>query len=67
MSRTQWFLALLLVVGGILLQIPNHDTAVMDHRDHAGGPPSGHESIGGNEAEEPGPYHTVVLEVTGMT
>ena len=60
MGWKQWAAVCVVIGGGILLQIPNHDDAAMDH-----------ESMGQAEmpsmADPQGPYATVVLDVTGMT
>ena len=69
MSRKHWT-AILVVIGvGIVLQIPRHDGDVMeDHTRMPGGVASPTASSAVPvAAEPPGPYRTMVLEVTGMT
>ena len=60
MGWKQWLAVGVVIGGGILLQIPGHDDAQMDHGsdDHAAMP---------SMAEPGGPYATVALDVTGMT
>lgn len=61
MGWKQWTGVALLIGGGILLQIPGHDRAPMDHATMGhGDPPVG-------MAQAQGPYTTVALDVTGMT
>lgn len=67
MSRVQWFFVFLLVIGGILFQIPSHDRGVMDHGEGIPGAVSAHDSTRAGEVAESGAYRTVLLEVTGMT
>ncbi|MFQ5537225.1 MAG: hypothetical protein ACE5GJ_07200 [Gemmatimonadota bacterium] len=70
MPRWQWVLAIVLIGGGIFLQI-----LVAPSMDMEGGsevmsemsPPSGMNTAAGAEAEPRGPYRTVALDVTGMT
>ena len=61
MGWKQWSAVAVLIGGGILLQIPGHDTAEMDHA------AMGHETLPADMAEAQGPYTTVALDVTGMT
>ncbi len=61
MGWKQWSAVAAVIGGGILLQIPGHDDAEMDHSamDHSKMPAS--------MADVEGPYTTVALDVTGMT
>lgn len=61
MGWRQWSLVAVVIGGGILLQIPGHDSMEMPGRGDGayGAPPA--------MAEMPAPYTTVALQVTGMT
>ena len=61
MGWKQWTAVAVLIGGGILLQIPGHDDAGMDHA------AMGHSEMPAGMAEVQGPYSTVALDVTGMT
>lgn len=61
MGWKQWFAVALVIGGGILLQIPGHQDAEMDHAAME------HGEVPAHTAEAQGPYRTVALEVTGMT
>jgi len=61
MGWKQWSAVIVLIGGGILLQIPGHDDAEMDHM------AMGHGDMHADMAEAKGPYTTVALDVTGMT
>lgn len=61
MGWKQWSAVAVVIGGGILLQIPGHDAANMDHA------AMGHGDMPEEMAEAQGPYRTVALEVTGMT
>ncbi len=52
MGWKQWSVVAVLIGGGILLQIPNHDDSEMDHTDME---------------QAQGSYKTVAIDVTGMT
>ena len=68
MSRMQWILVLVLIVGGILLQIPEGGGDMAMPGDvTAGAAASGASGSGAVEREPDGPYRTLVLDVTGMT
>lgn len=60
MGWKQWLAVGLVIGGGILLQIPPHDPAGMDHEMSRGDMPT-------EMVEVEGPYRTVALEVMGMT
>ena len=60
MGGKQWSAVALVIGGGILLQIPGHSAAEMDH----GGMDQSELPV---MAERQGPYTTVTLDVTGMT
>jgi len=71
MDWKQWSLVVVLIGGGILLQIPGHDDAEMDHgtvqpgaMDHDA---SGPAAMPAGMADPRPPYATVALDVTGMT
>ena len=61
MGWKQWSAVAVLIGGGILLQIPGHDDAEMDHA------AMGESEMPADVAEAQGAYRTVVLDVTGMT
>lgn len=61
MGWKQWSAVAVLIGGGILLQIPGHDEAEMDHA------AMGRGEMPADMAEAQGPYTTVALDVTGMT
>lgn len=63
MTRREWAAVVLVIGGGILLQIPGHDDGAMDHAgmDHAGMDHA--EMEHGADAR----LETVVFDVTGMT
>lgn len=61
MGWKQWTAVAVLIGGGILLQIPGHDDAEMDHA------AMGHGEMPADMADAQGPYTTVALDVTGMT
>jgi hypothetical protein len=61
MGWKQWSAVAVVIGGGILLQIPNHVDAEMDHAT------IGQSDIPVDMAEAQGPYTTVALDVTGMT
>ena len=61
MGWKQWSAVAVLIGGGILLQIPGHDEAEMDHAAMSQG------EMPADMAEAQGPHTTVVLDVTGMT
>ena len=61
MGWKQWTGVAVLIGVGILLQIPGHDEAEMDHA------AMGHSEMPADMAEPQGPYATVALDVTGMT
>ena len=61
MGWKQWSAVAVVIGGGILLQIPGHDAADMDHT------AMGHGDMSAEMAEAQGPYRTVALDVTGMT
>lgn len=61
MGWRQWSLVAVVIGGGILLQIPGHDSMEMPARgDEAHRAPPA-------MVEMPAPYTTVALQVTGMT
>ena len=60
MGWKQWLVVGMVIAGGILLQSPGHDPAVMDHDLHSGDMPAEMGALNG-------PYRTVALQVTGMT
>jgi len=60
MGWKQWLAVGVVIGGGILLQIPGHDAAPMDHR-------SDEHTLMPSMAEPQGPFETVALNVTGMT
>ena len=64
MSWKHWTAVLVVIGGGILIQIPRHDMPVPDHR-HGGAAIASTEPNSSGSAI--GPYRTVGLEVTGMT
>jgi len=61
MGWKQWSAVAVVIGGGILLQIPAHDDAEMDH----GG--MGHAEISAATSAVQGTFRTVALAVTGMT
>jgi hypothetical protein len=62
MGWKQWAAVVVLIGGGVLLQIPGHDDeASSKHAD------SKHAAMSAGQAEPQGPYATIALEVTGMT
>lgn len=61
MGWKQWSVVAVLIGGGILLQIPGHDEAEMDHAAMVPG------EIPADMVEAEGHYMTVALDVTGMT
>ena len=61
MGWKQWSAVALVIGGGILLQIPGHDTMDMDR----GAIERGEMPQGMSVAQ--GDFHTVALDVTGMT
>ena len=61
MGWKQWSAVAVLIGGGILLQIPGHDDAEMDHAAMGVG------EMPADMAEAQGAYKTVALDVTGMT
>lgn len=81
MDWKQWSLVAVLIGGGILLQIPGHDDADMDHGAthpakvdhgtmHTGTmthEAAGHATMPAGMADPRPPYATVALDVTGMT
>ncbi len=60
MGWKQWSAVAVVIGGGILLQIPGHDQMEMD-----GAPQRG--NIPADMAAVEGTFHTVALDVTGMT
>ena len=61
MTSKEWAAVAVVVGGGILLQIPNHDEMNRE-------PTSvGRSEIPADMAEVVGPYEQVALDVTGMT
>jgi len=60
MGWKQWTAVAVVIGGGVLLQIPGHDDALMDHGAMGA-------EMAGAMAEDVGPYRTVALDVTGMT
>ena len=61
MGWKQWSAVAVVIGGGILLQIPGHDAAEMDHTE------MGHSEMPADLAEAEGTFLTVALDVTGMT
>ena len=61
MSWKEWTAVGVVIGAGILLQIPGHDDAPMDHDT------MGHGEMPAQMAEVEGPYRTVALDVTGLT
>ncbi len=61
MGWKQWTAVAVLIGGGLLLQIPGHDDADMNHA------AMGHGEMPADMAEAQGSYTTVALDVTGMT
>ena len=61
MGWKEWTAVAVVIGGGILLQIPGHDEASMDHA------AAGHAEMPAEMAEVQGPYRSITLEVTGMT
>ena len=63
MSWKEWTAVSVVIGAGILLQIPGHDDAQMDHE------AMGHGDMPAQmaTATATGVYRTVVLDVTGMT
>jgi len=61
MGWKQWSAVAVVIGGGILLQIPAHDDAEMDHG------AMGHGEMPADMAAAQGSLHTVALHVTGMT
>ena len=61
MGWKQWLAAVVVIGGGILLQIPGHDDAVTDHAGMA------QEGLPPDMSPVEGPFRTVALEVAGMT
>ena len=69
MSKMHWALVVVVLGGGVLLQIPRHDPHAADGHDHpeleAG---TANRSDGGiSPTDIPGPGVTVKLAVSGMT
>lgn len=64
MTRKEWAAVSLVIVGGILLQIPGHDVTMVDHdgMEHSQMPA---EMVHGAEANAR--LQTVALDITGMT
>lgn len=58
MGWRQWSAVAVVIGGGILLQIPGHDAEMAS---------MGHIEMPAEIGDARGPYHTVALEVTGMT
>jgi hypothetical protein len=61
MGWKQWVAVVVLIGGGIMLQIPGHDDTVTNH---LGMSPEG---LSPDASALEGPLRTVNLEVTGMT
>ncbi len=61
MSWKEWTAVSVVIGAGILLQIPGHDDAQMDHE------AMGHGDMPAHMAAATGVYRTVALDVTGMT
>ena len=61
MGWKQWSAVAVVIGGGILLQIPGHDDAVMDHGATVQG------DVPADMAAVEGTLRTVALDVTGMT
>jgi hypothetical protein len=61
MTTKEWVAVAVVIGGGILLQIPSHDEAMMDPE------AMGHSEMPAGMAEVEGPYERVALDVTGMT
>jgi len=61
MGWKQWGAVVVVIGGGILLQIPGHDDMVMDPASVGAG------EIPAEMAAVAGPFQTVALNVTGMT
>jgi len=61
MGWKQWSAVAVVIGGGILLQIPGHDEAEMEHA------VMGHGEMPADMAEAEGHHTTVALDVTGMT
>ncbi|MDA1103422.1 MAG: hypothetical protein O2956_07500 [Gemmatimonadetes bacterium] len=61
MGWKQWSAVALVIGGGILLQIPRHDDADMDHAARE------HSEMAASMADVGGHFTTVALDVTGMT
>ena len=61
MGWKQWSAVAVVIGGGIVLQIPGHDTPEMDHS------ATGHSEMPVRMSDVQGPYTTVALDVAGMT
>ncbi len=61
MGWKQWSAVAVVIGGGILLQIPAHDDAAMDHEVTVQG------DVPPDMADVEGTLRTVALDVTGMT
>ncbi len=61
MSWKEWTAVSVVIGAGILLQIPGHDDAQMDHE------AMGRGDMPAQMAAATGVYRTVALDVTGMT
>lgn len=62
MGWKQWAAVVVLIGGGVLLQIPGHDDDASS--EHANPHPA---AMSAGQADPQGPYATIALEVTGMT
>lgn len=64
MTRKEWTAVGVVIAGGILLQIPGHDDALMDHAgmEHGEAPAEMAQAAQANAR-----LQTVALDVTGMT
>lgn len=73
MSWKQWATVIAVIVLGILWQIPGHQDAETDSREHAHTPSAdsaaepAQSAPAASEPERAGPYRTIALEVAGMT
>ncbi len=61
MGWKQWSAVAVVIGGGVLLQIPGHEDAAMDHGAML------HGEVPADMADVEGTLRTVALDVTGMT
>lgn len=65
MGWKQWSAVVIVIGGGILLQIPRHDEMAMDRKTDPEA--MGQGATPAEAADVMGPFRTVALDVTGMT